>query len=69
MKKRITTQIKRIKAYPANYRNSTTILSSMIGGAVMGSYASPVVGSITGGVVGAYIGSRNKERHKIEREH
>lgn len=55
------------KGYPSYYRNSTTILSSMIGGAVIGSYISPVIGSITGGIAGAVIGSMNKERHKVER--
>lgn len=54
------------RGYPSYYRNSTTILSSMIGGAVIGSYISPIIGSITGGVLGAYIGSKNKEKHILE---
>lgn len=46
------------------FRNSDTILSSMIGGAIVGSYINPGLGSIIGGAAGVFIGIKHKEKHQ-----
>lgn len=46
------------------FRNSDTILSSMIGGAIVGSYINPGIGSVIGGAAGAFVGFKHKEKHQ-----